>query len=687
MVSINVNNTPISMQLDSGSDVTIIAKSTWHKLGKPKIESTDINGVAANGTTINFLGKMQCNVQLDNVKFNGNVFISNCKQNFLGRNWMHELGINMVSNKLSKPLMHYYQPVTASVIISNSAAIFCKNLPTEFPSVFNAKFGLCTKVKASFQLNVNAKPVFRSKRPLPFGSIEAVNLELDRLEQEGIITPIDHSLWAAPLVTVKKANGTMRMCVDFSTGLNDALMLHQHPLPHPDNLFATLNGGRFFSKLDLADAYLQVELDEQSKQLAVINTHRGLYKYNRLPFGIKSAPGIFQQIMDTMLAGIPQTIAYLDDIIIVSKTEAEHMHALKKVFQRIQSYGFKVQMSKCQFFMTNIKYLGQIVTQEGRRPDPKKVSAIIAMPAPVNIHQVRSFLGMLNYYGQFVKTMRQLRVPLDKLLKKDVEFQWSNDCQNAFDEAKQILQSDLLLTHYNLDLPIFVAADASKDGIGAVIAHHFPNGAVKAIMHASSSFSTTECNYSQIEKEALALIFVVKKFHRMIYGRPFTLQTDHKPLLAIFGSKKGIPVYTANRLQRWALTLLAYDFKIEYIKTTNFGQADTLSRLIASQPNIQEDRIIANIRIDTATGTARSFNDSISTLPITAEIIRKETESDEILQIVAQAIQSSWPSNITPQIQLFHNHRNALSIFNGCIMLNASSFLHHFANQFYAHCT
>lgn len=202
------------------------------------------------------------------------------------------------------------------------------------------------------------------------------------------------------------------------------------------------------------------------------------------------------------------------------------------------------------------------------------------MRAPSNLTLLRSFLGAINYYGRFIPNIQTLKRPLDQLLKKDSVWNWSRLCQESFERFKQILQSNLLLTHYNPKHEIIVAADASQNGIDACILHRFPDNTIKAISHAARSLIETESRYSQIEKEGLALIFAVTKFHKMIFGRRFILQTDHKPFMTIFGHKKGIPVYTANRLQRWALQLLAYDFEIEYVQTSEFSHADVLPRLI-----------------------------------------------------------------------------------------------------------
>jgi len=255
-------------------------------------------------------------------------------------------------------------------------------------------------------------------------------------------------------------------------------------LPVPEDIFATLNGGQVFSQIDLSDAYLQLELNDQSKQLCNINTHRGVYAYQLLPFGTKSAPGIFQEIMNKMLVGLPFATAYLDDIIVVSRTQQDHTRHLHAVFERINDYGFRVRLGKCSFYQTSIQYLGFVVDKNGRRPDPQKLRAVAKMPAPYNVSTLRSFFGLVNYYQSFVLNMRTIRHPLDDL-KKEQELKWSNRCQQAFDNIKEILKSYLLLTHYDSSLGVIVAADASEHGLGAVIQHRWLDGSVKAVEHAS----------------------------------------------------------------------------------------------------------------------------------------------------------------------------------------------------------
>ncbi|KIH52830.1 hypothetical protein ANCDUO_17061 [Ancylostoma duodenale] len=379
-----------------------------------------------------------------------------------------------------------------------------------------------------------------------------------------------------------------------------------------------------------------------------------------------SAPAIFQQIMDTTLAGLQGVVAYLDDVIVVGRSVEEHQHNLNAVFKRIADSGLHVRLDKCNFATTRITYLGYIIDKDGRRPDPSKIDAIQRMPAPKDIAQLRSFLGL--YYGRFVKEMHVLRAPLDALLKKNTKFEWTKTCDDSFNKAKQMLASDLILAHFDPTQEIVVAADAFNYGIGAVILHRYPNGSEKAIAHASRSLLPAEKNYSQIEKEGLALIYAIQKFHKMLHGRKFTLLTDHKPLLAIFGSKKGIPVYNANRLQRWATILLGYDFSIQYRSTTSIGQADALSRLIASQPTTDEDRVIAAISVDA--DIQHVFINTIRALPVTADEIKEATTNDRLLQLIKTYIKGKWPKSINnPEIQCFYNRRDSLSMLNGCLLL------------------
>ena len=356
-------------------------------------------------------------------------------------------------------------------------------------------------------------------------------------------------------------DGKLRLCGDYKVTVNPALEVDRYPLPKTEDLFATLAGGKCFTKIELTHAYQQMALDKQSRELVAINTHKGLYCYTRLPFGVASAPAIFQKTMDTVLQGLPKVICYLDDILVTGSTEEEHLSNVEKVLQRLQRYGIRAKRAKCEFLSASVEYLGHRVDATGLHTTQSKVEAIQKAPQPKNTQELRSFLGLVHYYGKFIANLSTLLKPLNLLLKDGSEWLWTEECSRDFKEAKQFLTSAPVLAHYDPALPIKLAGDASAYGIGAVISHVYADGSERPISFASRTLSPSEQNYSQIEKEALSLVYGIKKFHSYLYGRKFTLVTDHKPLITVLGPKNGIPPMAAARLQRWALLLSAYIYR------------------------------------------------------------------------------------------------------------------------------
>uniref|UniRef100_A0AAZ3NPL7 ribonuclease H n=1 Tax=Oncorhynchus tshawytscha TaxID=74940 RepID=A0AAZ3NPL7_ONCTS len=354
------------------------------------------------------------------------------------------------------------------------------------------------------------------------------------------------------------------MCGDYKVTVNRCILPEEYPLPNAQDLFATLAVGKVFSKLDLAFAYQQLKLDPESEQYLTINTHKGLFRFNRLAYGISTAPVIFQHTMDQILDGIDHVVCFMDDILVSAPTIGEHLVVLDKVMSRLEKYGVRMKRSKCEFLQDSVEYLGYTIDAQGLHPTNSKVEAIVNAPAPTNISELRSFLGLLNYYGKFVANLSTLLHPLHQLLQADTKWNWSPQCEEAFKTCKQHLLKSKWLAHYNTEMKLRLGCDASPYGVGAVISHVLPSGEEHPIAFASRTLSPSEKNYAQIEKEALRIIFGVKKFHKYLYGRKFQLLTDHKPLLAILGPKSAIPTLAALRMQRWALILLAYDYEIEY---------------------------------------------------------------------------------------------------------------------------
>ena len=284
--------------------------------------------------------------------------------------------------------------------------------------MFSPELGTLKGITATIQLDVSAKPCFCKARTVPYSLKGKIEKELDRLVKEGVIKPVTFSEWAAPIVPVLKKDGTVRICGDYKLTVNQASKADNYPLPKIDDLFASLAGGKTFSKLDLANAYQQIPLDEQSKKIVAINTHKGLFQYNRLPFGVSAAPSIFQRTMETLLQGLPGVCIYLDDILITGKTDQEHLNNLSAVLQRLSAAGMKLKPEKCFFMLQEVEYLDHTISAKGIQPTTQKVRAIVEAPRPTNVSQLKSFLGLLNYYGKFLPTLSTHWVNHKKMLSK-----------------------------------------------------------------------------------------------------------------------------------------------------------------------------------------------------------------------------------------------------------------------------
>ena len=301
-----------------------------------------------------------------------------------------------------------------------------------------------------------------------------------------------------------------------------------------EELFTQLNGGQSFSKLGLSSAYQQVLLDEESRQYVTINTYLGLFRYTRLPFGVAVSPAIFQETMDFILSGLNRVGGILDDLIVTGPNDKEHLRNLENTLKRLDSMGVKLKKSKCVFMKPSVEYFAFVVVRHGIHPSPRKVQAIQEVQEPRNATELKSFLGLVNYYCKFIPDMSTLVHPLNRLLMFDAPWTWTETCQVAFKKLKELLLNSPLLAHYDRNKPVRLAVDVSSYGLGAVLSHVSSDGEGKPIAYASRSLSASEQNYSMIEKEALAIVFGIKKFHQYLFGRRFSLFTDHRPL-TLFG--------------------------------------------------------------------------------------------------------------------------------------------------------
>ena len=316
-----------------------------------------------------------------------------------------------------------------------------------------------------------------------------------------------------------------------------------YPIPHIEALFSSLAGGEKFSKLDLAHAYLQIPLDSESKKKVTINTQRGLYQYNRLPFGVASAPAIFQRTMEDILRGIPHVSVYIDDVLVTGRSDEEHLKTLDMVLTRLEEAGLRLKKNKCAFLLPSVEYLGHKITKEGIQPTEEKIRAIREAPTPENVAQLRSFLGLINYYAKFLPQLSSTLSPLYRLLQKEVKWAWESAQDKAFRAAKSQLASSKLLVHYDVKEDIILSCDASPYGVGAVLSH-IVDGEEKPVAYASRSLAAAEKRYAQIDREGLAVVFGVKKFHQynFIWEEIYNLLRSPATSNALWGRLYGTTV-------------------------------------------------------------------------------------------------------------------------------------------------
>eukprot|EP00731_Ephydatia_muelleri_P017067 Em0010g165a len=598
-------NVLVEFDIDTGSAVTLVSERTWKKLNLDvKLRNSRVLLRTYTGDPISVVGEAKVavsyNQQLSTLVL---YVVKGTGPILLGRDWLRHIKLDWK---------------TVGQVASVNRATMLDSLLKRYHEVFQGGLGTLKGVHARLQVKPNAVPKFFKARTVPFALREAVEKELDCLEQEGVIKKVDHSEWAAPIVVVPKGDGQIRICGDYKVTVNGVLDVDQYPLPKPEDL------------------------------------------YTRLPFGVASAPALFQKTMDVILQGMKHVMCYIDDILVTGSTEKEHFIQLEEVLKRLQHHGLKVKKDKCALFQDSVQYLGHKIDVSGIHTTDSKVEAVKNAPAPKNVQELRSFLGLLHYYGRFIQQLSTLLQPLNELLKSNRRWEWTSECQSAFVKAKECLVSAPVLAHYDPSLPLKLAGDASAYGIGAVISHTYQDGQERPIAFASRTLSAAELSYSQIEKESLSLVYGVKKFHQYLYGRKFVLVTDHKPLVTLLGPTSGIPTLAAARLQRWALILSAYSYDLEFRPTQRHSNADGLSRL----PVVSKDRDDSSDVPETAI-----FNISqVHSLPVTAMQLQRATRRDPILSKVFLLMQQGWPGVVSDDLKPYLSRQAELGTEGGCIL-------------------
>ncbi len=634
-----VDGENINFQVDTGSGYTLINSKMFHSRFKNVcLNKPSVNLSSYTGGEITVVGDFDVTVVHNDKNYILNLLVVDGNgPPLLGRRWLHAMQDTIVCN------------------VNESGCNANEDLFVEFSDLFDeSKLGCLKEFRARIEVIENAPPTFCKARPVPFALKPEIEKELDELEKNGVIRKVKYSEWAAPIVPVQKESGRYRLCGDYKLTVNRVSKVDTYPLPLVDELFVNIAGGQSFSKLDLSQAYHQICLHEDSYKLTTINTHKGLYEYTRLPFGINTAVALFQRTMETLLKGFKGVSCYLDDILVTGSTLEEHKQNLKAVLSCLSHNGFRLKKDKCHFFMQSVEYLGFQISAAGICPTEEKVRAIRDSPSPRNISELKSFTGLVNYYSRFFPNLAQSLAPLYRLMRKDVPWRWGQREQVAFEKTKRCVTTEVVLAHYDTNKELILSCDASPHGIGAVLQQDV-GGMLRPLAYVSRSLNRAEQNYAQIDREGLAIVFGACKFRQYLLGRHWTLLTDHQPLVTLFGERKGIPQMASARIKRWALILSAYNYTIRHTAGKDNACADFLSRCpLAESEEERENREVLFLQ------TAAPFNSTV---------IARESRHDRILAKVIRYTQEGWPRHIEdPELRTFFCKKDELSVEKGVLL-------------------
>lgn len=543
--SVLINSKAMKMQVDTGASCSVISTVMWKQMGKPPLTKCLKRLEAYDGHTLKTAGKFTALLEKRNVCYPVQLVVVESEKTFglMGRDILDDIKAKNV----------YY----------SSSKAYVDTLPT------------IKGVVAGMQLIDNAADVFCRARQVPIALEQKVNSELDRLEQRGIISRLEGgSSNASPVVWVRKSNGNLRMCVDFKAHVNAKIKSEAYPTPSTEIIFAKLKNAKKFAKLDLTEAYSQIELNDEAKRLSIINTTKGLYTVNRLQMGMKNSQAIFQRTMESILSDLKGVLVYHDDILIFAENDDSLEKRLKAVKTRLNEKRVTINKEKSINYADELTYLGFRVSARGIEPDNELVEKIVNIETPRSRKDVDHFVGMANYFGRLIPNFADIVTPLNKLRKKGAVFAWNAECSHAFESIKKMVSSSPVVQPYSLNKEVTLTTDASQEALGACLTQDS-----HPVIYISRRLTDAERNYSNIEREALAILWAVVRLKHFLLGRTFVICTDHQPLIHLFGRTSAIPMGTSARICRWALQLMAYDYSIRYVKGADIPHVDALSRM------------------------------------------------------------------------------------------------------------
>jgi hypothetical protein len=441
----------------------------------------------------------------------------------------------------------------------------------EYPDVFPEDLpGMPPDRDLEFIIDLMPGTAPIAKRPyrMAANELEELKKQLRELQEKGYIRP-SSSPWGSPVLFVKKKDGSLRMCIDYRS-LNEVTIKNKYPLPRIDDLFDQLKGAKYFSKIDLRSGYYQLKIRLSDIPKTAFVTRYGQYEFTVMPFGLTNAPAYFMNLMNKVFMEELDkfVVVFIDDILIYSKSAEEHEQHLRVILNKLRAHELYAKFSKCEFWLQEVAFLGHIISADGVKVDPEKVKAVSEWKQPMNVTEIRSFLGLAEYYRRFIEGFSKIARPMTALTQKGKEFKWTEACERSFQELKTRLTTAPVLTLPDIHKDFVVYCDASRQGLGCVLMQD-----KRVVAYASRQLKKHEENYPTHDLELAAVVHALKIWRHYLIGNKCEIFTDHKSLKYIFTQPD-----LNLRQRRWLELIKDYDLSVQYHPGKGNAVADALSR-------------------------------------------------------------------------------------------------------------